>query len=101
MSTYRDSLSPEDREVYDRMLETQAANREHNRAKMDEAGVPRAARRGFSVATSWNDLRISEVTRYDRLKGSPRWGVFVELYPGSFTRYCWLVGPRGAARKIA
>lgn len=99
--SYRDSLSPADQTLYDQMIVEQAENRAHNRRVMDEAGVPRPARRGFNQATLHGMYRIAEVTEYPRPDRASRWGVFVELYEGSFSRDCYLVGPRGAARKIA
>lgn len=99
--TYRESLSPEDRKVYDEMRKAEAENRAYNTRVMDEAGVPRPARRGFYAATSLNGYRIREITEHPREGGKrSRWSCVTEMYEGSYTTYGWLIGPRGAAKKI-
>lgn len=100
-SSFRDSLSAEDRLIWDEAEACEQANRKANREAMDAAGVPQSARRGFTVATCYNNNRIAEIVEYPRERTASRWGVFTELYPGSSSRCCYLVGPRGAARKIA
>lgn len=94
-------MTADDRRILDEMAAEAAVNREHNRAAMDEAGVPRPARRGFSVATDYNAHRIVSIERRDRERGAARWVVIVEWFPGasSFSRSGYVVGPRGAAHK--
>lgn len=97
---YRDTLSDEDREIYDRMAAEKAANREANRATIEAAGVPRAALRGVYRACDNNSYRIRDITEYPVEGRASRWGVTTELYAGSHTSYGWLIGPRGKAKKV-
>lgn len=99
--SFRDTLSPEDRVMWDEGEAKIAANRIANRAAMDAAGVPQPARKGFTVATCYGHDKIDEIVEYPRERGASRWGVFVEMYRGSSSRHCYLIGPRGAARKLA
>jgi hypothetical protein len=98
--SFRDTLSPEDRRIWDEAEAREQANRAANRAAMDAAGVPQSARRGFTVASCYYNNKIVEITEYPRERRASRWGVFVEMYEGSSSRYCYLIGPRGAVRKI-
>jgi hypothetical protein len=90
----------EDQELLNEMREQEQINRLHNIQKMDEAGVPRPARKGFFRATAYNAHRICKIIEYPRENKASRWGVFVEMYEGSYTRYVYLVGPRGRCDKV-
>jgi hypothetical protein len=69
--------------------------REHNRAAMDAAGVTDAARRGFHRATCYGSQRIKTISRHGR-----RYALVVELYEGSMTTHCYVIGPRGGVRRF-
>lgn len=99
--SFRDTLSDEDRRIWDEAEAAERANREANVAIMDEHNVPRAAHKGFYVASQYGLSKIVEVVEYPRDGArASRWGVFTELYAGSSTRNAYLVGPRGAAKKV-
>jgi hypothetical protein len=98
--SFRDTLSDEDRRIWDEAVASEQANREANHALMDAHNVPRGARKGFATASLWNQNKIVEIIEYPREGGASCWGVFTELYAGSYTRNAYLVGPRGAAKKV-
>jgi hypothetical protein len=98
--SFCDTLSDEDRRIWDEAEATEQANREANRALMDAHNVPRAARKGFYVASLYGLNKIVKIIEYPRDDRASRWGVFTELYAGSYTRNVYVVGPRGAAKKV-
>lgn len=87
-----------ERAEWDAMQDSLAANREHNVRAMDEAEVPRVARRGFTKATAWHHERIVSIERREsHICGRPyvRW--IVVAGESTFRRSGWIVGPRGRA----
>jgi hypothetical protein len=93
--SFRDTLSDEDRRIWDEAVASEQANREANHALMDAHNVPRGARKGFATASLWNQNKIVEIIEYPREGGASCWALRWLVHAQRLSRWAARRGQEG------